>query len=217
MKEDEYKADTPEAYLKSTYTARPKGQTDEVIKEEDAEEIVAKGAKLAAESVHSHKVPLHEEEKKSLVQKSKHHHKHNKKSHHHKQHTRSLANAPDYRISAWTEDQHDASHPKEWDQETKSTSKGYIQSLHQKNIEEHPYRTNAWNQDQYHASNEKEWHAETLKPSGYQVQPALYQKAKQIYPAKDQKSWIEPYSQRDHAWNMDQHDSSHEHEWHAET
>lgn len=115
MKEDEYKADTPEAYLKSTYTARPKGQTDEVIKEEDAEEIVAKGAKLAAESVHSHKVPLHEEEKKSLVQKSKHHHKHNKKSHHHKQHTQSLANAPDYRISAWTEDQHDASHPKEWD------------------------------------------------------------------------------------------------------
>jgi len=72
--------------------------------------------------------------------------------------------------------------------------------------------------DQHDASHEHEWHAETKKPSGYQVLPgSLYQKAKQIYPAGDQKSWIEPYEQRDHAWNMDQHDASHEHEWQAET
>lgn len=38
-----------------------------------------------------------------------------------------------------------------------------------------------------------------------------------IYPAGDQKSWIEPYNQRDHAWNEEQHDQSHEKEWEHET
>jgi hypothetical protein len=37
----------------------------------------------------------------------------------HKQHIQSLAAKPDYRISAWTDEQHDNSHPKEWDDETK--------------------------------------------------------------------------------------------------
>lgn len=61
-----------------------------------------------------------------------------------------------------------------------------------------------------------------MKPTGYQATdklPGLYQKTntEAIYPAGDQKSWIEPYKQRDHAWNVDQHDASHEKEWHAET
>ena len=38
-----------------------------------------------------------------------------------------------------------------------------------------------------------------------------------IYPIKDQKSWIEPYNQRDHAWNTEQHDQSHDKTWDHET
>lgn len=114
MKEEDYKKDTPTDYFASTYTPRPAGMTDDALKATEAAEIVTKGGALAKEAAHSHAIPLHEE-KKSLVQKS------HKKRHHRRHHKiQSLASKPDYRISAWTEDQHDVSHPKEWDEETKS-------------------------------------------------------------------------------------------------
>lgn len=149
MKEEDYKKDTPTAYFTGKFTPRPAGQTDDDLKEKEEAEIVKEGAKMAIESAHSHKVPLHEEPA-SLVQKYRVHNRHHKEhlahhrqqfshhreqmSHHKKQHhhIQSLVSKPDYRISAWTDDQHDVSHPKEWDEETQRQAKGYIQSLHQK-------------------------------------------------------------------------------------
>jgi len=56
--------------------------------------------------------------------------------------------------------------------------------------------------------NEKDWEDETNKPSGYQkklgaLYGSLYQKEnnQRTYPAFDSHSTIEPYVQRDHAWN----------------
>lgn len=239
MNEEEYKKDTPEHYFSSTYVPRPAGQTDAVLQKKEESEIKAKGKALAKESEHSHKVPTHEEKKKSLMQRS--HHRHHKRAHrrthrqqrHHKmQQRQSLAYAPpNYRVSAWTDEQHDASHPKEWTDQTNSEAKGYVHSLYQMQgkpaPQQHAYRVNAWTSEQHDNSNEKEWHEETLKPSGYQVTPslqqkhrlrhALHQRQHRTYPAGDQKSWIEPYKQRDHAWNTEQHDTSHEKEWHQET
>jgi hypothetical protein len=38
----------------------------------------------------------------------------------------------------------------------------------------------------------------------------LAQKRRLTYPAKDSKSYITPYTQRDHTWTDDQHDVSDE-------
>ena len=36
---------------------------------------------------------------------------------------------------------------------------------------------------------------------------------KETYPQPDSASWIEPYNQRDHAWNTPQHDVANETHW----
>lgn len=73
--------------------------------------------------------------------------------------------------------------------------------------------------DQHDQSNEKTWDHETKNPSGYQVTPysTFGQKSHETYPAAGSKSWIEPYTQREHAWNEDQHDQSNEKTWEHET
>ena len=46
---------------------------------------------------------------------------------------------------------------------------------------------------------------------------ALVQRKRQIYPVKDSKSYISPYSQRDHSWNDAQYNQSNEVTWSGET
>ena len=87
-------------------------------------------------------------------------------------------------------------------------------------IEPYNQRDHAWNTEQHDQSHHKTWDHETKNPSGYQVLPgSLHQMQRQhmIYPIKDQKSWIVPYNQRDHAWNTEQHDQSHDKTWDHET
>jgi len=83
------------------------------------------------------------------------------------------------------------------------------------------YRDHAWTETQAAHTNESSWVEETRNPSGYLdkfTKPESFvQKSKETYPAADSKSWIEPYSQRDHAWNETQHDQSNEKEWKKET
>lgn len=83
------------------------------------------------------------------------------------------------------------------------------------------YRGHAWTEDQHDASNETAFIEETRNPSGYlknfTTPKSFVQKAKETYPAADSKSWIEPYNQRDHAWNESQYDQSNNKTWHEET
>jgi len=44
---------------------------------------------------------------------------------------------------------------------------------------------------------------------------SLHQKT--TYPSKDSHSWLEPYNQRDHSWNVEEHDQSDEKAWHHES
>jgi len=46
---------------------------------------------------------------------------------------------------------------------------------------------------------------------------ALAQRKKLIYPVKDSRSYISPYSQRDHSWNDAQYNQSNEVTWSGET
>jgi hypothetical protein len=46
---------------------------------------------------------------------------------------------------------------------------------------------------------------------------ALVQRKRQIYPVKDSKSYISPYSQRDHSWTDGQYNQSNEVTWSKET
>lgn len=93
------------------------------------------------------------------------------------------------RDHAWTHDQYDASHEKDWHNETSTPTHYQVTptSLHQvKNMHKHhkshvgetnstlePYvmRDHAWTHDQYDASHEKDWHTETTTPTHYQVTP----------------------------------------------
>jgi len=83
------------------------------------------------------------------------------------------------------------------------------------------YRDHAWTEDQAQHTNETSWVEETRKPSGYldkSTKPSsLAEKAKETYPAADSKSWIEPYNQREHAWNETQYDQSNNKTWQKET
>jgi hypothetical protein len=80
----------------------------------------------------------------------------------------------------------DASHPQSWNEESKLQA------------------GNAW---------EEGVHGEdapfTLPPE------SLSQRKSRagIYPSKDSASWIEPYTQRDHAWNTDDYDQSNAATW----
>merc|ERR1712127_688798 len=56
---------------------------------------------------------------------------------------------------------------------------------------------------------------ESTVPDSIQPQPSLLKKT--IYPVRDSKSYISPYSQRDHSWNDAQHDQSDEVKWSGET
>lgn len=49
------------------------------------------------------------------------------------------------------------------------------------------------------------------------LEKAVWMSQKGIYPVKDSKSYISPYSQRDHAWTDKQHDQSDEVKWSGET
>jgi hypothetical protein len=127
----------------------------------------------------------------------------------------------DHDEHAWTGKQGESSDEKSWEAETEKPS-GYQKALGA--LGQHPGETNstlkpyvvrdhAWNGEQHDASHSKEWHAETEKPTGYQVTPtsALGQ-----HPGET-NSTIKPYVQRDHSWNHEQRDASHEKNWDAET
>ena len=49
------------------------------------------------------------------------------------------------------------------------------------------------------------------------LEKSVWMSQKGIYPVKDSKSYISPYSQRDHAWNEAEHDQSNEVTWSGET
>jgi hypothetical protein len=83
-----------------------------------------------------------------------------------------------YRAHAWTDDQHDVSHEKEFDAETKkptidlkalgaALSQGKKQHPGETKSTIAPYFTgeHSWSVDQLNHSNEKEWKAETEKPT----------------------------------------------------
>jgi hypothetical protein len=81
-----------------------------------------------------------------------------------------------YRAHAWTEDQHNASHEKEFVNETKNAT-GYqkdLGALYQKQakptetnsiIENYHANDHSWSQDQVPHMNVKEFEAETVKPT----------------------------------------------------
>ena len=58
-------------------------------------------------------------------------------------------------------------------------------------------------------SHEKTWNQS--RPAGYF--DSFLARENPIYPAKDSHSEILPYNQRDHAYNEDQYDMSHEKTW----
>ena len=145
------------------------------------------------------------------------------------------------REHSWNEDEFDMSSEKKWDTETKGPT-GYqvLPGFAQKNsttypskdshstIEPYVQREHSWNHDQFDQSSEKKWDHETKNPSGYQVQPGFAQVAPsflqkedairtETYPSKDSHSTVEPYVQREHSWNHDQHDQSNAKTWDHET
>jgi len=73
-----------------------------------------------------------------------------------------------------------------------------------------PYnqRDHSWNIDEYHNSSEKTWNESTPNGMGLHQAGAI-----PTYPAKDSKSEIIPYNQRDHSWNIDEYHNSSEKTW----
>lgn len=76
------------------------------------------------------------------------------------------------------------------------------------------HNEHAWTDEQGTHMHEKDWDSETEKPTGYQK--ALGAAAQMGYPGET-NSTIKPYNQREHAWNADQHDVTHDKDWDAET
>ena len=79
-----------------------------------------------------------------------------------------------------------------------------------------PYnqRDHAFNDEQYHNSSEKTWNESS--PNGMPLADTYAFNALSghpIYPAKDSHSTIEPYNQRDHAFNDEQYHNSSEKTW----
>ena len=69
-------------------------------------------------------------------------------------------------------------------------------------IEPYNQRDHAFNDEQYYNSSEKTWNESS--PNGMPLADTYAfnsMKSKPIYPAKDSHSTIEPYNQRDHAFN----------------
>jgi hypothetical protein len=72
-------------------------------------------------------------------------------------------------------------------------------------IEPYNQRDHAWTGKQYDMSNETHW-TDVSAVDGYKVPitaddaDTLAQKERRTYPEPDSQSWIEPYTQRDHAW-----------------
>ena len=132
------------------------------------------------------------------------------------------------RDHSWNEDEFDMSSEKKWDHETKNPTgyqvqPGFAQIGTYPSKDSHsevtPYvqREHSWNEDEFDMSSEKKWDTETKGPTGYQVLPGFAQKNSTTYPSKDSHSTVEPYVQREHSWNHDQHDQSNAKTWDHET
>ncbi len=212
-KAEDYKVDAPDGYKEHIVWHPPNPKTPEQEKQEERDQIVKEAKVVAKQSEHK----VH---KASLVQKK--HKKHHKKTHD----KWPVYQDGQYREHAWTDEQYNNSNEAEWEEETKHPS-GYQKSkksfLQKKTypagthswIKPYHQRDHAWSDEQHENSDEETWDAETKTPTGYKVTPSFTQKA--TYPSKDSHSWIEPYSQRDHAWNVEEHDQSDERSWKHES
>jgi len=82
-----------------------------------------------------------------------------------------------------------------------------------------PYvqRDHSWNVPEFDHSNEKKWDEETKNPTHYQVTPSLAQKEHKYDHKWESSSYISPYVQRDHSWNVPEFDHSNEKKWDEET
>jgi hypothetical protein len=104
---------------------------------------------------------------------------------------------------AWTAKHSVNSHEKEFTEETAfEATQGVATNPngYQKMLEDHKYHSKpikGWTRDMY---------------------PALAQKSKTKYDhLHEAQSYIKPYNQRDHSWNEDEFDHSHEKNWDKET
>ena len=102
------------------------------------------------------------------------------------------------RDHAWNDDQHNVSDEVKWSKETNTTAADHIHWLVN---EQGPY---------------SRLYPGTPTPAAPAAGAAALSQ-KEIYPVKDSHSYITPYTQRDHAWNDDQHDVSDEVKWSKET
>ena len=75
----------------------------------------------------------------------------------------------------------------------------------------HQYRNHAYNDEQYFASHPEDYKADA--PVGYLSPITGNHGLAQTYPIADSASYIDPYNQRDHAWNDAQYDVSNETHW----
>jgi len=93
----------------------------------------------------------------------------------------------------------------------------------QSRISPYDQREDAWTDNQADKTNEVKWNDHIEKvgadyhDSAFKATPEGTLAQKTIYPVKDSKSYISPYSQRDHSWNDAQHDQSNEVTWSKET
>jgi hypothetical protein len=85
-------------------------------------------------------------------------------------------------------------------------------------IEPYTQRDHSFTPTQYDMSNETHW-TDVSAVDGYKVPitaddaDTLVQRSRRTYPEPDSQSWIEPYTQRDHAWTGKQYDMSNETHW----
>lgn len=99
---------------------------------------------------------------------------------------------------AWSSDQLDKTNAAEWKAHIEATGADYLDSAET-------------------AEEEIKSNEDTDAAGSPVLGQGLVQRRKMIYPVADSTSYISPYSQRDHAWNDDQHDQSDEVKWSGET